>query len=132
MDASFLRQLVAVESAPAHIESMPLRPQKSITKTYPAVPQRDHTSVELSRPATHTGGYQSGTVTPTYTRPGTPDLESSRATSPILPPDDGFEALQNVWDPYMNRFRLLSACLTNLMNGMSDSSSGPIIPYMEK
>lgn len=135
MEASFLRQLVAVESAPAHMESMPLRPQPSVTKTYPAVPQRDHTSIELarmSRPATHTGGYQSGTATPAYSRPASPDLESSRPASPVLPPDDGVEALQNLWDPYMNRFRLLSACLTNLMNGMSDSSSGPIIPYMEK
>lgn len=32
----------------------------------------------------------------------------------------------------MNRFRLLSVCLINFLNGLSDSASGPLIPYMEK
>lgn len=87
----------------------------------------------MSRPATHSGGYRSGTATPAYqSGSASPDLEMSRPTSPVLPRDDGVEALQSMWDPYMNRFRLLSACLMNLMNGMSDSASGPIIPYMEK
>lgn len=136
MDAAFLRQLVAVESAPAHMESMPLRPQPSVTKKHPAVPHRDATSLELvamSRPATHVGGYRSGTATPTYqSGSASSDLEMSQPSSPVLPRDDGVEALQSMWDPYMNRFRLMSACLMNLMNGMSDSASGPVIPYMEK
>ncbi|KAF3767110.1 hypothetical protein M406DRAFT_69274 [Cryphonectria parasitica EP155] len=132
MEAALLSQLVAVESAPA-------RPQRSVTKTYPAVPQGDDASstaefelVRISRPATHTGGYKSGTVTPNYfSRPPTPDLES-RPASPVFGPDDGAEALHSIWDPYMNRFRLLSACLTNLGNGLSDAASGPLLPYMEK
>lgn len=137
MEAALLRQLVAVESAPANIESMPLRPQRTVAKIYPAVPnlsRRESTnSVELScvsRPATHTGaggGYQddhSGTA-------ASVDLEMSRPASPVVP-DEGIDALQNLWDPYMNRFRFLSACLMNLMNGMSDSASGPLLPYMEK
>ncbi|KUI68381.1 Bypass of stop codon protein 6 [Cytospora mali] len=137
MEAAFLSQLVAVESAPANLESMPLRPARSVTKTYPAVPQRDTASIELeriSRPATHTG---TGTATPVtpgfrsgFTTPN--ELESSRAASPVMGHDDGVEALQNMWDPYMNRFRLLSACLMNFMDGLSDSASGPLIPYMEK
>lgn len=135
MDAAFLRQLVAVESAPANIESLPLRPQPSVTKTYPAVPQRDSTEIELarvSRPAPHTGSYQSGSATPVYfSRSQTPTLES-RPASPVLDLDGGVEVLQNMWDPYMNRFRLLSACLINLANGMSDAASGPLLPYMEK
>lgn len=143
MEAALLRQLVAVESAPAHIESMPLRPQKSVTKTYPAVPslsrRDDGTSIEMSRmarPATHTGEGHYGEHHNSY--PATPvDLEMSRPASPVTvvsqrAVDDGTEALQNMWDPYMNRFRLLSACLINLVNGMSDSASGPLLPYMER
>ncbi|PSR77381.1 major facilitator superfamily domain-containing protein [Coniella lustricola] len=137
MDASFLRQLVTVESAPAALAPLPLRPQRSITKTYPAVPQRDSTEIELaaiSRPATHTGLGHGG--------PATPDLESSRPASPLMGrapsssnhhhDDDGVEALQNIWDPHMNRFRLLSACTMNFANGMSDAAAGPLLPYMEK
>lgn len=136
MDAALLRQLVAVESAPAHTETMPLRPQPSVTKTYPAVPQRDGTSIELSvisSQATQSGGFQSGLVT--ATRPsGTAasDLEVGRPSGPVEPRDGGVEALQSMWDPYMNRFRLLSACLTTFLNGMSDAASGPILPHMEK
>ena len=109
MEAAFLSQLVAFESAPATMESMPLRPAKSLTKTYPAVPQRDTTSIELERifrPATHTGaagtgtgtggtvspittngGFRSGTITPN-------DLEMS-SPSVVMGHDDGVEALQS-------------------------------------
>lgn len=140
MDAAFLSQLVAVESAPANMESTPARPPRSVTKTYPAVPQRDTMSIELGRisgPATRAGtgtttpatpGFRSGVTTPS-------DLELSRPVSPVGPgagQEDGVEALQNMWDPYMNRYRLMSACFMNLLNGLSDSASGPLIPYMEK
>lgn len=154
MEAALLRQLVAVESAPAHMESTPLRPpQRTVTKTYPAVPalsrrESPPPSIELariSRPATYAAGggcyddhphyHSSGSATPVDL-----DLEMSRPASPVAasrrhlhePRDEGVEALQNVWDPYMNRFRLLSACCMNLMNGMSDSASGPLLPYMER
>lgn len=40
--------------------------------------------------------------------------------------------MQGVWDPYMNRFRLLSICLMNFGNGLNDSAPGALIPYMEK
>lgn len=136
MDAAFLRQLVAVESAPAHVEIMPLRPQPSVTKKHSVVPQRDGTSIELGAifsQATHSGAFQSGLVT--TVRPSdaaAPDLEEGRPSSLVRPRDGGVEALQSMWDPYMNRFRLLSACLINFLNGMSDAASGPILPHMEK
>lgn len=122
MEAALLHQLVTVESAPNRMSSVPLRPQRSITRTYAAVPQRDSVEIELprlSRPATLSG-------------PATPDLEMSQPSSPVLGHDDGVEALQSWSDPYMNRFRLLSACSLNLMNGMNDAAAGPLIPYMEK
>lgn len=143
MDSSLFHQLVAIESAPASTESIstrpPLRPQKSITKTdrdVSGLSRHDEgTFIELAhitRPATHTGGYEPATATH-RSGTGTPaDLEMSRPVTPMMAPDDGVEALQSVWDPYMNRYRLLSACLINFANGMSDSASGPLIPYMEK
>ncbi|KFA71285.1 hypothetical protein S40288_06725 [Stachybotrys chartarum IBT 40288] len=51
--------------------------------------------------------------------------------SPV-PDDDGFEVMPSVWEPYMNRFRLLSVCLANLMGGLADSAAGALIPYMER
>jgi len=32
----------------------------------------------------------------------------------------------------MNRFRVLSVCLLNFGNGLSDSAPGALIPYIEK
>jgi hypothetical protein len=40
--------------------------------------------------------------------------------------------MQSVWEPYMNRFRLLAMCLILFGNGLNDSAPGPLIPYMEK
>jgi hypothetical protein len=37
-----------------------------------------------------------------------------------------------VWEPYMNRFRLFSACVMSIGNALSDSAAGALIPYMEK
>lgn len=135
MEAVMLRSLVTVESAPATLETAPLRPPsppaRAIPRTYPAVPQQDD-SIELQRirrPATHTGG-------PTGSTPvdvsETEDLEMSRPATPSNEPDGSVEALQGIWDPYMNRFRLLSACLMNFGNGLNDSAPGALIPYMEK
>lgn len=131
MEAVLLRQLVAVESASAQADTMPLRPQRSITKTYAAVPQRDSTEIELARVSRPMSRTASSDLLP-GDHALMPDVEMSRPASPVAGFDDGVEALQSWWDPYMNRFRLLSACLLNLMNGMNDSAAGPLIPYMEK
>lgn len=139
MEASLLRELVTVESAPSRrADSIPLRPpQKSITKTYAAVPQRDSTEIELarvSRPMTLSRSSSSGLPLDNSNNQAVPDLERSRPSSPLsgLVDPDGVEALQSWRDPYMNRFRLMSACSLNLMNGMNDAAAGPLIPYMEK
>lgn len=139
MDAALLGQLIAVQSAaPPREDTMPLRPpQKSITKTYAAVPQRDSTEIELarvSRPLTLSRSSTSGLPSDNDNQAIVPDLERSRTSSPSsgLMDPDGVEALQSWSNPYMNRFRFLSACSLNLMNGMNDAAAGPLIPYMEK
>lgn len=110
---------------------MPLRPQRSITKTYAAVPQRDSTEIELVRVSRPISGTATCAVQPSEDQ-ATPDLERRRPSSPGPGLDDGVEALQSWGDPYMNRFRLLSASSLNFMNGMNDAAAGPLIPYMEK
>jgi hypothetical protein len=59
------------------------------------------------------------------------DLEMSRPVSPD-PAPDAVDAVMSVWNPFMNRFRLLSLCLCSLGDGLSDSAAGALIPYMEK
>lgn len=56
---------------------------------------------------------------------------------PVTPTSPGpdaepVEALASVWEPSMNRFRLLAVCLANLGNALSDGAAGALIPYMEK
>lgn len=131
MDTTLLHQYLTVASGPPLVDPMPLRPQKSITKTYAAVPQRDSTEIELARVSRPGHPLRDG-FSAASSGQATPDLETSRPVSPVLGHEDGVEALQSLWDPYMNRFRLLSACSLNLMNGLSDAASGPLIPYMEK
>jgi hypothetical protein len=40
--------------------------------------------------------------------------------------------MQSFSNPPMNRFRMLSVCLMNFGNGLSDSAPGALIPYIEK
>jgi hypothetical protein len=42
------------------------------------------------------------------------------------------EQLQTIWNPYKNRFRVITACLTAMANGMNDSAPGALIATMEK
>ncbi len=60
---------------------------------------------------------------------------TTATTPPSSPRSDGVvevEALQTVWQPYMNRFRLLAVCLMNFGNGLNDSAPGALIPYIER
>ncbi|KAJ9138121.1 Bypass of stop codon protein 6 [Pleurostoma richardsiae] len=129
MDATLFRSLVTVESAPGNLENAgPTMPAKAVPRTYPAVPQRP-VSIELDRIQRFaTSPPTSGLTTPAEERS---DLEMSGTATPSEPAD-GIEAMQSMWDPYMNRFRLLSVCLLNFLNGMNDSAAGALIPYIEK
>jgi hypothetical protein len=42
------------------------------------------------------------------------------------------EEVQTIWNPYKNRFRVLSCCLTVFGNGSNDSAPGALIASIEK
>lgn len=132
MDTAIIRGLVEVESQSRPLDSpteelyRPLTaPARVVSRTYPGAPQRE--SFELQRLSRREDGVLSGTATPRTEE----DLEMSRPGSP-LPSDDAIEVTPSVWDPFMNRFRLLAVCLANVGNALSDSAAGALIPYMEK
>ena len=133
MGAAMFRTLAEVQSRTSDRPPTPdeaLRPltapAKAVQRTYPGAPQ-DADSIELERmPRSEDAG--SGAVTPPRE---SEDLEMSRPTTPD-PAPDAFEAMGSVWNPFMNRFRLLAVCLANLGNALSDSAAGALIPYMEK
>ena len=57
----------------------------------------------------------------------------SRPATPESPNvGDAVEAVQTMWDPYINRFRMLSVCLMAFGNGMNDSAPGALIQYLEE
>ncbi|KAM0487229.1 hypothetical protein ACHAPX_000499 [Trichoderma viride] len=136
MDAILLRNLVEIESQPSPNEtSRPLTaPQKAYAyqRTYSYQGQEEPASARRPSLPRDDSYITSGVATP-----GTedvlldPDLERSRPASPALEVD-AVEVVPSVWDPYMNRFRLLAVCLSNFGNALSDSAAGALIPYMEK
>ena len=137
MDAMILRGLVAVESAPA---SLPSAPERAVQRTYHhGTPQRE-LSIELSRlQRPLTSPSVSCAARPPSAGSGSPagtpreelvDLEMSRPATPA-PRGAAVEALQTVWNPYMNRFRFLAVCLLNFGNGINDSAPGALLPYLE-
>ncbi|KAI0439519.1 MFS general substrate transporter [Xylaria telfairii] len=126
MEATMFQALVRVES-----NSLPQAPQRAVSRTYPAVPQRDE-DVEL-RPLTKASQpptpAPSGPVTPREER----DLEMSAPGSPESPePTNAFEVLPSLTDPPMNMYRFIACCAQTLLNGLTDSAPGALIPYMEK
>ncbi|KAG7117354.1 Bypass of stop codon protein 6 like [Verticillium longisporum] len=140
MDSSLFKSLVEVESREASAaaaspsDGFPPPPQKAVQRTYPGAPYRGDESIELQRLHTEHGVSHpsSRPGTPPSSPPGGSDLEMSRPGSPSQGATDVAEPLQSMWDPYMNRWRLLTACLMNLGNGLNDSAPGALIPYMEK
>ncbi|KID97909.1 MFS efflux transporter, partial [Metarhizium majus ARSEF 297] len=123
MDATMLRSLVELQPAshPADSESVaPLTaPRRVVQRTYPGAPAQENASVAPHSPPGHGGEYTAAD-----------DLEMRRPASPD-PAADAVDAVMSVWDPSMNRFRLLSLCLCSLGDGLSDSAAGALIPYME-
>lgn len=59
------------------------------------------------------------------------DLEMRRQP-PSLVSEEATDVVQTLSNPPMNKYRLLSACLMNLGNGLNDSAPGALIPSIEK
>lgn len=116
----------------------PIAPQKAKSRVYHSVPQ-EHGPAPLELDNLQWGKKlngprvtESGKTTPTgFQTPRTPnDLEMSRPPSPTE--NEGVDAMQSFSNPPMNRYRMLSVCLMNFGNGLSDSAPGALIPYVEK
>lgn len=54
----------------------------------------------------------------------------SRPPSPKM--EGAVDVVQTIWNPSMNKWRVLGACLIFFANGMNDSAPGALLPYMEK
>lgn len=114
------------------VHTIPIAPQKAFPRVYHSVPD----PIELDNlqwGAKLNGPSGSGAVSPSgYQTPRVPtDLEMSRPATPTNE-QGGVDALQSFSDPPKNRFRMLSVCLLNFGNGLSDSAPGALIPYIEK
>ncbi len=141
MDTIMLSSLVAVQSAPA---SLPSAPARALQRTSSSVPRRDlsieHQPRPLSLPvpllATLVPKTADAPAATVNTAPGTrtteelEDLEMSRPTTPTAGVGH-VDALQTIWNPYMNRFRFFAVCLLNFGNGINDSAPGALLPYLE-
>ncbi|TWU72814.1 hypothetical protein ED733_004422 [Metarhizium rileyi] len=131
MGATMLRTLVELQPASSQQDAEGIiphaAPERVVQKTHHGVPAPESPSTELHDLS---GGSGDGPVTP-RTEVNADDLEMSRAVSPD-PAPDAVDAVMSVWNPFMNRFRLLSLCLCILGDGLSDSAAGALIPYMEK
>jgi hypothetical protein len=112
--------------------STPIVPQRAVPRSYHSIPdpiELDNLEwgKKLTGPSTPRSVPASG-----YQTPQTTDIEMSRPPSPTSGGLGGVDATQSFSNPPMNRFRMLSVCLMNFGNGLSDSAPGALIPYMEK
>jgi hypothetical protein len=129
-----------VESSSMNGESsqlplIPTAPEKALPRTYHSVPQAPPDAIELDNlqwGAKLTGPVDPGAVAPSDVEtPVAPnDLEMSRPATPSQE-SEGFEAMQSISNPPMNRFRMLAVCTMTFCMGLNDSAPGALIPYIE-
>ncbi|KAH7130380.1 major facilitator superfamily domain-containing protein [Dendryphion nanum] len=119
MSSASLHGLFDIKSSPNAVASPAATHQKNTATTRQAP-----SNIELDE-------YTFGKVYngPTADAQTPNELEQSRPTSPAR--DEGVGLIQRWNDPPINRWRLLSCCLIYLGNGMNDSATGALIPYME-
>lgn len=126
------------------ISNIPTAPQKAKARIYHSVPHSRAASLDIELESIQWNSLDHHPIPETPTGTQTPsnensqffqDLERSRTASPA---DDlegenrGVEVMQSFSNPPMNRYRMLSVCLMNFGNGLSDSAPGALLPYMEK
>ncbi|KAK8868168.1 major facilitator superfamily domain-containing protein [Apiospora arundinis] len=159
MDSPMFGALVHVEeSAPA----FPAAPKRAVSRTYHAKPQQQGDDIELqtTRPRSHRNHSSGPIPRPIDSRDGKAvpapisnagDMvdDGGRSGPPSSPPTsptsisdgsngaaaggvDAVEAMQSLSDPPMNRYRMMSICLMQLLGGLNDAAPGALIPYMEK
>jgi hypothetical protein len=124
---------VEVESS----HTAPTAPQMVVAKNHHSIPPPREAEVlkldssqRCSQPSGSQRDESNATITCGNETPrATNDLEMSRPASPI---NDRTDAMQSFSSPPSNRFRMLSVCLLNFCQGLSDSAPGALIPYMER
>jgi hypothetical protein len=124
---------IDVESSSTSQERQIVLPPKAFARTYSV--QDPVELADFNRSPYEPSA--SGHATPSGAQtPRTPsELELSRPATPRGTrgdEDDGVEVMQSFSNPPMNRFRMLSVCLLNFGNGLSDSAPGALIPYIER
>lgn len=139
--ATTFHSIVSIESPSAAVR----KDTQGVRPTPSAFELEETRSWAASQPYRGSSGSAVGTQTPVT--PAT--LESSWPTTPhggvdtgTQSRDDYFgdrggasadaELVQSVWSPYMNRYRVLSACFINLANGINDAAPGALLPYIEQ
>jgi hypothetical protein len=120
---------IDVESSDNSQERQIVLPPKALSRTYAV--QDPVELVDFNRNCNRPSVPGHITSSETQTPPTPLELEISRPATPTQF-DDGVEAMQSFSSPPMNRFRMLSVCLLNFGNGLSDSAPGALIPYIEK
>ena len=132
MDATFLSTLVHIQSAPAdNLSSTSLeRLTPAVTAPAKTTPGRHTRNNSHQQDEHELQRIPTRDILPTGERSSFEDgneLEMSRPPTP-----DAVEVVPSVWEPYMNRYRMISICLMNLGGAMNDGAAGALIPYMEK
>ncbi|CAL3962831.1 unnamed protein product [Diplocarpon coronariae] len=112
-------------------QAPPAAPQKAIARSYHSVPDPIELESLQWTPKPNGPGHGTPTVSGTQTPLEYTDLEASRPATPANEHERGAEALQSFAFPPMNKYRMLSVCLMNFGNGLSDSAPGALIPYIE-
>ncbi|EKG13024.1 Major facilitator superfamily, partial [Macrophomina phaseolina MS6] len=118
---------------PKRITTPPLTRKKSVSiRTPPSNQELDDLifGEALSGPQTHPSTPQHADLPPPFPSgaqtPATPgELEGAAPNTPSAP------LIPTLWNPPMNKYRLLCACLVYFGNGLSDAAPGALIPYME-
>ncbi|KAL1652214.1 hypothetical protein SLS58_000341 [Diplodia intermedia] len=113
---------------PKRITTPPLSRKQSLSVRSPPSNQELDDLIfgePVAAPQTHPSASKSGAGNAISQTPS--ELEGNSDTTPAA----ARPAIQTLWNPPMNKWRVLCACLVYFGNGLSDSAPGALIPYME-